>query len=224
MADFREWYVSTLFPAWLLGPMGQGFALAFGQIKDAAKDAAKEAVKARFPLLAPADALPSIGSDRLLERGAQTEAAFRAYLAEAFDLWSAGGTATGIEAAVDVLGYGTATVYDAHAIGLGPDPTPSSSWAKFIVYLDGHPWASDGIWDDPGTWDDGGTWDSTAPLAAASAILRAVRRWKGAHALCVAVVLPFGDTELWDLPIGGIWDDPGTWDEGNGAAYWPVND
>jgi hypothetical protein len=224
MADFREWYVSTLLPTWLLGPMGQGFGLALAQVKDLVKDAAKEAVKARFPLLGPADALPSIAADRNLERGAQTENAFRIYLTQAFDLWAKGGTKEGIEEAVDLLGYATATVYDAHTIDLGPGPTTDSAWARFIVVLADHPWTSDGTWDDPGTWDDGGTWDSDAPKDAVDAILRQVKRWKGAHSQCLFVVVPFGDAEIWDLPLDGTWGDPGVWDEGENVAYWPVVD
>lgn len=221
MADYREWYVSTLMPAWLSGDMGRSMALALGQIKDLAKDAAKEAVKAHLPLIAPADALPAIGADRSLERGAQSEGAFRLYLSQSFDVWTKGGTKTGIEDAIDVLGYCTADVYDAHTIDLGPGDTPASAWARFIIVLSGHPWQPDGTWDDPGTWDDGGTWDSTAPAEAVDAIIRAVRRWKGAHAQCLGVVVLFGDAELWDVP-GGTWDDPGTWAEDEDAAIWGV--
>jgi hypothetical protein len=223
MADYQTWYLETLLPGWLLTPMGQGFALALAQIKDSAKETAKEAVKARLPLIAPLDALPSIAADRLLERGAQAESTFRLYLSQAFDVWSQGGTPTGILQAVTLLGFGTPTIFDALHFDLGPGPSTDSAWARFIILLEDHPWASDGIWDDPGTWDDGGTWDTDATIDEASSVVRQVKRWKGGHSQCLSVVLPFEDGELWDWPEG-TWDDPGTWGDGTEVAFWPVVD
>ncbi len=213
MADFNEWQLKTLFPGWMQGPLGGGLALALGHLKDAFAQTARQAVKARFPALAPADALPSIGADRLLERVPfDSDGSYRLRLLAAWDLWAKGGTKTGIEDAILNVGYSTVALYDAHTIDLGP-----GSWARFVVVLLEHAWGSDGVWGDPPAWGDGGTWGSTALLSEVDLILRQVRLWKGAHARCLNVIVPLSG-ELWGVPPEGLWGDAGVW--GGAAAYW----
>lgn len=213
MADFHEWELKTLFPGWMQGALGGGLALALGHMKDAFAQTARQAVKARFPLLAPADALPSIGADRMLERmPPESEADYRQRLVDAWDAWAKGGTPEGITDAIDLTGLCTSAVYNTFQIDLGP-----GSWARFVVVLSGHSWSSDGVWGDPPPWGDGGTWGTTALASEVDLIRRQVAKWKGAHALCLGIIVPLSG-ELWGIPLGGLWSDPGTW--GGEAATW----
>lgn len=213
MADFNKWQLETLAPGWLRGPLGEGLALAMGHMKDAFAQAARQAVKARFPLLAPADALPSIGADRMLERmPPETEPSYSARLVAAWDAWAKGGTVEGITDAIALTGLCTAIVYNTFEADLGP-----GSWARFIVVLSGHPWSGDGVWGDPPPWGDGGTWGSTALVSEVDLIRRQVAKWKGAHALCLGIIVPLGG-EIWGIPPGGLWSDPSTW--GGESATW----
>lgn len=198
MADFNKWQLETLTPSWLRGPLGEGLALALGHMKDAFAQAAKQAVKARFPLICPADALPSIGADRMLERmPPETEPSYRARLVAAWEAWAKGGTPEGITDAVVLTGVCTPVydgpdlvsprVYDVLHDGWGG----AGSWARFWLVLE-QPHIFQACWtigDGTLVADDTVLGYTGATQAQGHLITRQVSKWKGAHARCEGVIL-----------------------------------
>lgn len=155
-SDYRK----QLSPPWLRGKNGDAWNDAHGAREDEVASRAKEAVKATFPALAPADALPRIGSGVQLERYAgESESTYRARLAKPFSAWRNAGTARGLLTALADAGYPSARLMtvlgeDAHLDANGNlvigktacrnwaiDATPEF-WSKYQVLLPApHPWA-----------------------------------------------------------------------------------
>jgi hypothetical protein len=219
MADYADYEVQRA-PAWLRGPLGSGWLSAHGYLKDALVEGARQAVRARFVTRAPVDALPVLASERSLERmPPDTEAAWRARLGQAWELWAYAGTRKGVREALERTGYATSVVvYDALEWPTGPGAV---SWAVFWVVLSGHDWVSDGVWSDPGVWGDGGTWGSTATPDEVARVQRLILLWKPAHARCAGVIVLLSG-EVWGVPLDGLWGDPGTW--GGTSAVWLLPD
>lgn len=87
-------------------PTGQAFQGALGDVEDALIDRAKQAVKARFPLLAPPDALTAIGVERQMPQGpGESWTAYAARLQDAWNTWPWAGTAYGMLRAFWATGY-----------------------------------------------------------------------------------------------------------------------
>ena len=78
---------------------------ASGELKDDIVDRYQEAGTAGYPDLAPADALPWIGKERMLPRmPGESEAAYRERLRLAWETWREAGTIPGMLKALDRLG------------------------------------------------------------------------------------------------------------------------
>ena len=215
MADYSEYEVQRA-PVWLRGEFGSGWLQSHGFLKDGLAEGARQGVLARFVSKAPSDALPVLASERSLERmPADTDATWRARLADAWSMWAYAGTRKGVKEAIERTGYATSVVlYDALEWPTGPGAV---NWAVFWVVLSGHGWSTEGLWGDPGTWGDGGTWGSDASEEEVQRVLRLVRLWKPAHAYCAAVIVLLSG-EVWGVPLDGLWGDPGTW--GGESIYW----
>lgn len=176
---------------------------------------AKLAVKARFPGLAPSDALEKIGVERKMPRGpGETDASYAARLLAAWDTWPWAGTAFGVLSALKVAGY-TAEVRIQNAIryyldGAGAlvvERRPAGEWwidatrafwSRFVVLLY-PPFPA-------GTPADG------SPEQQRVAAL--IRQWKSAHATCTDIFL-ISSGRTWDsYPAGATWDAQlrATWD------------
>jgi hypothetical protein len=103
--SYRAWRMS-LVPTTHQRPTGQAFQGALGDVEDALIDRAKQAVKARFPLLAPPDALTALGVERQLPQGpGESTAAYAARLQGAWLLWPWAGTPYGLLRAFWDAGY-----------------------------------------------------------------------------------------------------------------------
>lgn len=179
---------------------------------------AKAAVKARFPQLAPSDALDEIGIERKMPRGpGETDANYAARLQAAWNTWPWAGTAFGLLSALSAGGYPTAEVRIQKAIRYYLDANGAlvverraagewwidwkrSFWSRFVVLLY-PPFPFVGA-----TPADGSTEQQR--------IARLVRQWKSAHSTCTDIfVISSGRT--WDsYPAGATWDNQlrATWD------------
>ena len=88
-----ETYLPKSVPAWLQGKWGRRFFVAVGRRMDAIVTALGDASGAKFPALAPEDALPYIAAERGLPRGpAETLANHRLRLADAWEIWGGDNT------------------------------------------------------------------------------------------------------------------------------------
>jgi hypothetical protein len=203
MASDYSTYEIQRAPVWLRAPYGAGWLEAHGLVKDGLVEAARQAVVARFVTGAPSDALPYAASDRTLERmPPDTDATWRARLADAWNLWAWAGTRKGVKEAVERTGYfASVALYDYVEWPTGPD---ANGWPTFWIIASGGPWDDDGNWDDDGDYDDGGTWDTTATPQEVELVLRQVRLWKPPHAWCAGVLVLLDGT-IWDPN-----DDPAT--------------
>src|ERR1700738_4524064 len=90
--DFQK----AISPTALLQPQGAAFEAAQSSVKDALLERCIQAVKAKYPNVAPADALAIVGADRLTPRGpGESDSAYAARLLNAWNVWPWAGTAYG---------------------------------------------------------------------------------------------------------------------------------
>lgn len=250
MTRYRDYVERLPTPPWLLGKWGRRWLYMTGLVFDALVEATRQAVKARFPTVAPDDAIPLIGKDRVLEPGLGEDLdTLRARIIGAWEAWSWAGTEKGLidqlkawlpsadwalvanrEWSVPPAGRAASPDWDpGHGKPGDPDYRPSRGyaaiagdewWSRMWVICQTDRWQSDGLWGDPGVWDDGGTWDSTAYPFEVEACKRITQLWKAGHEYVPEILLLLGDSELWDFPEG-TWDDPGVWGQGT-VVRWHI--
>src|SRR6267142_201537 len=105
MTTYRQ-YRQSLVPTTMQRPVGQAFQGEIGDVEDAAMDRAKQSVKARFPLLAPPDALTAIGRERMIPQApGESNASYAARLQDAWNTWPWAGTPFGVLRALYSSGY-----------------------------------------------------------------------------------------------------------------------
>ncbi len=204
MADNFAEYAKEYAPPWLLGTWGERFLSVIGEAKDAKTALAREACKARMSELAPADALVRIGADRVvLQAPGETDAAFRARLLLAFDIWMANGTEAGLKT-YHLTPAGIVNVV------LTEDQDVAGAfghWARFLIdVFPPHPFVAPIEWGSGEVYGEGtgvrwGFGDDTAVD-----YTRAVtRRWKPSHTRCLGVRIRWSGVDGYSLL--GIEDD-----------------
>lgn len=222
---YRDAIPRLLAPGWLQTPKNAAWLRASGDLKDSLVERCKAAVKARFPLVAPRDALDVAGAERQLERGpAESNASFAERVAGAWNIWRWGGTARGLLQALSDSGYTTTVLaivngkaFTLVAGELVTTPLPAGTWAcdatplfwnKFVLVLPANPWGEDPAADDPRV----------------ELLRRLVRRWKSAHSTCADIVV-INSGRLWDWPIVmGDGTTPRTWAAQDTAGWlWQGN-
>jgi hypothetical protein len=105
---YRE-YQPLIAPPWLQREKGAAWLRALGDVKDGQVERCKAAVKARMPLLAPADALGAIGVERGIPRGpGESNASYAGRLVGAWETWACAGSPRGMLVALRSAGYGDA--------------------------------------------------------------------------------------------------------------------
>jgi hypothetical protein len=240
MPGFREYQGRTLAPGWLRDPRDIGgaprsFPEALGLVKDALSARTKEAVKARFPTIAPADALGAIGEERGIDRGAtETEAAYRARLRAAWDQWRWAGTPYGLLLAFYYAGYAPSSgrvilqVQKGWQYELRTDFDPAVHGAdEGLVRTNIGAVSLGGV---PQMWSDFAVlfvppilpaWSPTPPADASpevNTIRTLIWRWKPAHARCTT--LKVTPVDLWDFPIETYEPTTEIWDEAGVTTTW----
>lgn len=179
-------YTTTLpavMPPWFQTSTARGYMEAIGEVLDQELARMTEARNARYPLRAPADALPLLAWERRMERyQGEVEAYHRQRLARAHDIWRWAGTSTGVQKLAEAMGFTYSGVWTLR----NEDPT---RWAEVDVYVDGRDlvpgenpllyrafrafmpahaklhglykgvleiWQDDGVWEDDGVYWGGG--------------------------------------------------------------------
>lgn len=212
MATTYEQDAATTGPVWLRGPVGVRVRGAFGAACDWAFDTLKQAVLARFVSKAPEDALGYLGAERSIERyPGDTLATYRARVQAAWTLWQLGGTAAGIIAALESIGFTSVRIYTANGSGPAgeltwPPDGDAANWSRFWVLIDvsgseANPFNWQRVtWGDGHKYGGGWTWGSTATVAQVRLVRRVIRVWKAAHEVHAGtfVDLPGGPRLRWE--------------------------
>lgn len=97
MADtYQTWVSEALAPGFFRRKWGKRYMRTLGFMFDVVSDSAKYAVKARFPTMAPDDALGYIGDGRNIDKyRAESDASYRDAVVDARAHWEAAGTRSG---------------------------------------------------------------------------------------------------------------------------------
>jgi hypothetical protein len=211
---------------------------------DCLAGAAELAIKARFPELAPEDALNVIGRDRGIVRGPlESAASYRARLL----LWLASWRGAGVGRAMldQIAGYltpsavrlriwtqtgvvytreadGTFTV-DRVAAGLWNWDGQTSLWSRFwvIIYsINGVPWSRSPTWGSPdlppwGTFPQVSR-GSSALVSDVQSIRGIVNEWKPAASRCERIMVSFDPSAFAPTDASPPLPD-GTW-----GQYWDI--
>lgn len=129
---------ATYLPSLLRGPLagvwGSRWFASVGAALDGALDGALDAATLVGPRGAPADALSSLGVDRVIGRlTGETTATYRARLQGAWETWTWAGTTRGCHAAVRLFGW-----RGVRAVPHSEWPIDATSrWARYRVYITG---------------------------------------------------------------------------------------
>ncbi len=178
-----EIFQRDLGPTWLQGAKGRAWTGASGATKDLFVDWLTEAVQARFVDSAPADALPLLADDRLLERFPnEPDATFRARIAGAWDVWEFAGTVYGLTLVLKQAGWRAGIVEHWRSIppvepwedtvsnpadvwqDVASDFWPLERWSRFDVYVSAIAPVfntTPDVWQDNPS-DPGDTWSDDA--------------------------------------------------------------
>lgn len=199
-------------PPWLADAAGWLWNWCLGVIKDAFKDTLQAAVQSRVASRVSVDGLPVLLDDRNLEPAwRENETSVRQRIRKAWETWEYQGTPEGIRQALRLAGYQNFEVREQ------PQDGTLKVWEFEVWIYPPFPWAdqylADGRWDDAGVWDDGGAWSADLPPADLNRLRLAIRKWKGVHPRCRAIVI---------VHAGETWDGdapPGTWDD-DPTATW----
>ncbi len=213
-------------------PEGGLVLTSLGLTMDAIAEHARQSVRARFPSLAPTDALGPMGRDRRITRGlSESDASYAARLLRWLDDWRVAGNPyvlmdqlrafLGADLkmrTVDNQGnWFTVEVGGGRSVNLAQgnwdwDGSPGK-WSRFwvIIYPNGFwqglSWGTPGlVWGAPGL-----VWGSTASPEQVRGVRGIVREWKPAGTRCVNIIIAF-DNNSFDPASGPILPD-GTWGE-----------
>lgn len=95
--SYRKWLDSIPLPGWLRRHWGARFAYIPAILADAVLEAVRQGVRARFPSVAPEDALIYLAEDRLLEPGLEEDPeTLRRRILDVWKAWEWGGTERGL--------------------------------------------------------------------------------------------------------------------------------
>jgi hypothetical protein len=220
-------------PTWLQRDLPGEQMKAAGALKDDMIDRAQEAATAGFPDLGPADALPLIGSERMLPRlPGELEADYRERLRLARDTWSQAGTLPGMLLALNRAGFpvsGTLLIIEEGGVisNLGAGPSVVSA-ALMTQWHTGRPgWWFDGTTlntrfalmftsDDPGL-------DPTSPSGPATlaGLSNIVKTWKPGQATFYGTFVLTGGTRWWGFPTNLTWGSGFNWGGSSTRLVYP---
>jgi hypothetical protein len=221
-------------PTWLQDDNGGAWLQAFGLALDEQIDFIKQAIQARMPLIAPVDALGSIGAERQIDRAffGDTDAEYRQRLFDAWETWTLAGTALGLLRALDDVNY-VFTAEQRNFLEFSLDVNrnlvrvdrgylwefgfPAGFWSIFSVVMK--------TADIPAHWTsivDPPT-DVSAPTKAEVNFLRGIiRKWKPAKAVLDRIIVITSGI-IWGFPVTRVWGPATPWVWGGTTVDWDAN-
>lgn len=185
---------SLAIPTWLLDPQGNQWLQAVGQTKDFLLQRVLAGVQARFPGLAPGDALDLIGEERLIPRApGELDANYSQRLIAAWNTWTRAGTEYGLLLALQAGGYTCTIVRPQLAFSLDASnnlvQTPLPTGAYFPA---GHPapfWSAFDLIIGPSNLPAGWPPVPSVTSVEAQRIFQICKLWKAAHAYLAHVII-----------------------------------
>ncbi len=248
MPNYRTAQKSTKI-SWLRDVTSQAWLGEFGGIKDALVARLRAAVTARFPELAPPDALAAIGDERgILRSQADTDAKYGTRLREAWQTWQFAGSAYSVLSALnavssaffytivqqnglahtlnddgtDVVVVGNGGTMPEWTFDSNLDSLGNKFWNRFGVILVPKPTT---IIPSPAAPP---TNVSTPNIALVNGFRRAIRQFKRSEAICVWIELVKTNLNgwVWGFPPGpaGVkWGDGHKWGAGTVYRWSPVD-
>jgi hypothetical protein len=219
-ADFKTEHLETA-PPWLRDPVSDTTHRVQGDAKDKLVARLRAGVRARYPLIAPEDALERIGNERGIERGPDEDReTYAARLASAWDAWEFAGTPLGVLRALHYASFPSASILtqrgryfalDGTGTSRGRTPTSAPSRRR----TSGTASSSSSPLPSP-PWSGGVPADGSPT---ALLVKRLVKKWKAAHALFVGVVIVTSG-HVWAQP-GLKWGQPGVKWGGTHVTWTP---
>jgi hypothetical protein len=206
---FRD-RIRMVCPSWLQHGWAEKLMYAFGTQIDVFADALVAGVKLRFPNYYSAESLPLIGRERRISRGLlESDAVYADRLTRWFDDHRRRGGPYAMLAQLHAyyqpntfpiqLVYRSGRRYSMDPdgnvtredISFHPDNAPEQ-WARWWLVMEADAY--------------------TPPLSAQDIadIALIPTEWNAAHCTGTVIVMPTGG-ELWDYPVGHVWDEPGVW-------------
>jgi hypothetical protein len=206
---FRD-RIRRVSPSWLQRGWAEKLMYAFGAQIDVFADALVAGVKLRFPNYYSAESLPLIGRERRISRGLlETDAVYADRLTRWLDDHRRRGGPYAMLAQLHAYyqpsTFPTALIY--------------RSGRRYLMDVDGAVTRDDISFHPDGAPEQWARWwlvlESDAYMPPLSDEDRAdialiPTEWNAAHCTGTIIVLPSGG-ELWDYPLGHVWDEPGTW-------------
>ena len=185
----------------LQGRWARAWGRSLGAEKDTTIERARQAVLAGAVTRCPTDALPLLGADAQLERSyGETDAEYRARIADAWAMWPWAGTRTALEIVFGQLGWQTFRLVTATDLGRTP-------WAQWFAFVSLNEPPLRRAWSTSGTWGSG-VWGSDASRELVRAIKRRLRQFSNARDRGWVVILQSSP---------GVWGAPSAWDAGAGT-------
>jgi hypothetical protein len=156
---YAKW-LPTRMPTSLRGSWGDKLTTALGAELDQQADALRSAVRAAFPKYAPTDALPYIGAELSLPRGAgETDDAYATRLTQSWAAWKRAGSHPALLEQLKLAGVDYANMFLIQANGR----RSSINGANVATFADGPIWRFDGAdpesWTELATGGDGLAWN-----------------------------------------------------------------
>lgn len=228
---FRD-LLKTVSPRWLQRAYGIAHKILYswGVHVDAVGDAAIYGVRRRFPGYDSYDQMALIGRDRKVRRGiSEADEVYAArcnrwlddhltrgnpysmleqlgahYAANPFPMALV--TRAGVSYYWDPA---TKTISRGFVPGFAPDSSPEL-WARWWLYFFWpDPITSTDTWGSGGVWGDGGVWGSDFTGVEIQDLRLIPTEWNAAH--CTGTLTLYGSGDVWGVPPGGTWGDPGVW-------------
>lgn len=229
---FRS-YIRQVAPKWLSAGDGGLVLGSLGIMLDAVTERVRLGLRARFPELAPTDALVALARDKRVIRGLEdTDASLGARVRAGFDSAKVWGSSFGL---MDELRAYLGQDWKIRTVDnssnwyeVDTDGTRSWSlqagnwdwdghselWSRFwvIIYADGAPIENTNQWGDPLEWgEEGLTWGSTASSALVKSIRAIVKLRKPAGTRCPYIIIAFDPASFDMLGAPGAPLPDGTW-------------
>jgi hypothetical protein len=237
---FRTLY-KRLAPSWLTEGDGELVLTSLTLTLDAYAERLRQGVRARFPELAPEDALAALGRDRRIPRGVgELRDRYAARVIRAIDDWRTAGNAFALMGQLQgYLGPVKLRTVDARGnwytmnadgttswvLNTGDwqwDAEPATKWSRFWVLIY-DAFTTGAQYGDGTEYGDGTLWGVSGTIGQIQTIRGIVRRWKPAGTRCVNIIAVL-DPALFDpadpagsgVPSDQLWALP--WKYVSGVA------
>lgn len=233
--NITQWLQQLPIPWLASNPVGRADVTSYGTVLDGQVDLLRQAVKARMPLIAPADALPHIGGDRALIQGpSESNTNFAIRVQDAWGAWSRAGQPAELLEQLYWDGFPGAMLVQQNGLAYSLSGSPTAGVDPTTLLVTTTLSANPTISGAPPWWmfDTSDSFcsrfavvfpGSTFPPSMATADLTRLRviisRWRPAEATCVGIY-ELTSGRFWGWPIA-TWGSGLNWGPSTSVAFTP---